>query len=81
MTTNTNQCNPKFNLIPTHNQGVAGSIPAGPTEYQTLTILIVGVFLFSPSLRPGFGEKEYESLSETVNLCRIYFSGLFQKVA
>ncbi|MEN8193175.1 MAG: hypothetical protein ABFS12_10190 [Bacteroidota bacterium] len=41
----------------THNQGVDGSSPSGPTEKQPLTIYFVGGFFFGASLVPGLGGK------------------------
>jgi len=42
----------------THNQGVAGSSPAGPTENQPLTIFIAGGFFFGARFVPGFDRKQ-----------------------
>ncbi len=42
----------------THNQGVDGSSPSGPTvDNQPLTIYFVGGFFFVASLAPGFEGK------------------------
>ena len=44
----------------THNQGVDGSSPSGPTVNQTLTRLLVGVFFYTPVWRQDLTTKVRE---------------------
>jgi len=50
--------NSKWVRPPTHNQGVVGSYPAGPTlKIKHLQGKLVGVFFFTPGRRQDFEEN------------------------